>query len=235
MGLNVRNFVEQIISKIKGERYSIDKCISSKNLFSICFERFCMLIRGTINRFFLAKCGQSLFVGKSVHMKCKNKITFGSGITISDNVYINAMSKEGIFIGNNFSIGRNSIIECTGIMSELGEKLVIGNNVGISPNAFISVRGTVRIGDDVIIGPNFTLISENHIFEDISKPIRNQGTLRKGITIGSNCWIGANVTILDGVCIGNGVIVAAGAVVNRNIEDNQIIGGVPAKLIKRRS
>lgn len=68
-------------------------------------------------------------------------------------------------IGNNFSLGQNSIIECTGVIRELGESLVIGDNVGISANAFISVRGKVKIGDSTIFGPGVSLFSENHILK----------------------------------------------------------------------
>ena len=140
----------------------------------------------------------------------------------------------GIKIGNNFSLGQNSIIECTGVIRELGESLVIGDNVGISANAFISVRGKVKIGDSTIFGPGVSLFSENHIFEDKSTPIYLQGATRKGIEIGKDCWIGANATILDGVKIGNGCIVAAGAVVNHDVPSYTIVGGVPAKTIKNR-
>lgn len=63
--------------------------------------------------------------------------------------------------------------------------------------------------------------------------IRLQGELRKGINIGKNCWIGSNVTVLDGVTIGDNCVIAAGAVVNKDIPDNCVAGGIPAKEIKK--
>ncbi|MBN1601390.1 MAG: acyltransferase [Chitinispirillaceae bacterium] len=144
------------------------------------------------------------------------------------------MCKGGVEIGDNFMLGRNSIIECTGVARNLGEKLSIGKHVGISPNAFISVRGTLSIGSDTIMGPHVCIISENHVYSDLNTPIRLQGDDRKGIAIGNGCWIGANVTILDGVNIGDGAIIAAGAVVNKDIPSLSIAGGVPAKVIKMR-
>ena len=139
-----------------------------------------------------------------------------------------------VTIGNNFSIGRNSIIECTGVLRELGEECIIGENVGIAANAFISVRGKLVIGNDCIFGPGLSIFTENHNFRDISKPIRLQGATRKGVEIGNDCWFGANVTVLDGVKIGNKCVIAAGAVITKDIPDFSIVGGVPAKVIRYR-
>lgn len=162
------------------------------------------------------------------------KIKLKGSATIEDGCFINALSKGGITIGNNFSLGRNSIIECTGVIRELGEELIIGENVGIAANAFIAMRGTITIGDNTIFGPGVSIHAENHNFSDLNKPIRKQGATRKEVTIGKDCWIGSKAVILDGVNIGNHVIVAAGAVVTKDVPDYAIVGGVPAKIIKQR-
>ena len=159
---------------------------------------------------------------------------FNGTAVIDDNVKIDALSKGGIEFGDGFSIGRNSIIECTGVIRELGEKLTIGKNVGIAANAFISMRGPVTIGDNTIFGPNVAIHAENHNFDSLDVPIRLQGATRKGIIIGKDCWIGSGVKILDGVTIGDGCVIAAGAVVNKDIPAFSIAGGVPAKVIKSR-
>ena len=104
----------------------------------------------------------------------------------------------------------------------------------ISENCFIQVRGPLKIGNDVIFGPNCTVITENHQFDDLDIPIRLQGSKRQGVVIGDNVWIGAGCTILDGVKVGNGAIIAAGAVVNSDVPENSIYGGIPAKLLKWR-
>ncbi|MCR5207733.1 MAG: acyltransferase [Eubacterium sp.] len=119
-------------------------------------------------------------------------------------------------------------------MRELGEGLEIGDNVGIAANAFISVRGSVKIGDNTIFGPDVKLFSENHIFEDTETPIYLQGATRLGIEIGEDCWLGAGVTVLDGVKIGKGCVIAAGAVVTKDVPDYSIAAGAPAKVIKSR-
>jgi acetyltransferase-like isoleucine patch superfamily enzyme len=137
-------------------------------------------------------------------------------------------------IGNNFTIRDTSKIDCIGVLSDPADGLSIGNNVGISENCFIQVRGFLEIGDDVIIGPNSIIITENHRFVDTEIPIRLQGSNRKGVVIGKNVWIGAGCKVLDGVNIGDNAIIAAGAVVINDVPPYSIFGGIPAKLIKRR-
>ncbi len=226
--------MNKVISRIKKSNYEIDNNITDGIMLGIVFEKGIMIIRGIRHKFFFKKSKGLLFIGKRVRIKCRKKISFLGTAIIEDGVKIDALSKEGIEIGENFSLGRNSIIECTGVIRELGEKLIIGKNVGIAANAFISMRGTVEIGDDTIMGPNVAIHAENHIFNDLNKPIRQQGATRKGIKIGKDCWIGSGVIILDGVTIGDGCVIAAGAVVNKDIPKYSIVGGVPAKIIKNR-
>lgn len=225
--------VSKIISKIKHREYEIDEAITTGDLLMTVIDRMLMVVRGMYHKALLKKSRGIVFVGKNVKIRSHHNISCGGGITIEDGCFINAMCKKGVAIGNNFSIGKNSIIECTGVIRELGEELVIGDDVGIAANAFISVRGKVVIGSKTIFGPGVKLFSENHKFDNPDIPIFLQGATRRGITVGEDCWIGANVVILDGVHIGNRVIVAAGAVVNEDVPDNTIVGGVPAKVLKK--
>ncbi len=227
--------LNKTISKIKKEDYKVDESITFSVIVGLLFKKSTMLIRGLLQRPFYRQAKGILFIGKKCNIKCKNKIKFLGSATIEDYVKIDALSKDGIIIGNNFSIGRNSIIECTGVLRELGEYLEIEENVGIAANAFIAVRGKVKIGRNTIIGPNVSIHAENHNFKTTDKPIRLQGATRKGIKIGEDCWIGSRVTILDGVKIGNHAIVGAGAVVTKDVPDYAIVGGVPAKVIKMRN
>ena len=230
----MRKILNKLISKIKGEKYEIDEAISISTMFGLIWTKGMMVLRGILRKPFFNKSKGILFIGKRVKIKNKKKITFNGSATIEDGCFIEALSKGGIEIGNNFSLGRNSIIECTGVIRELGEKLIIGQNVGIAANAFIAMRGKVEIGNDTIFGPGVSIHAENHNFKDLDKPIRLQGATRKGIKIGKNCWIGSKVIILDGVNIGDNVIIGAGAVVTKDIPDYAIAAGVPAKIIKMR-
>lgn len=232
----MRKFLNKLISNVKGEKYELDKNISTGYLLGIVFSKLIDFSRGFITKIHFSRHnkGKNVFIGKKSKIKCKKLIKCGNGVTIGEFCYIDALSNNGISIGNNVSIGRNSTVECTGVLRELGEGLIIKDGVGIASNAFISVRGEVLIGKNTIIGPFFKLFSENHNFNKLDVAIRLQGATREGVVIGEDCWIGANVTILDGVTIGNGCVIAAGSVVTKNVNDFDIVGGIPAKIIKNR-
>lgn len=226
--------IKKILKKIKGSEYKLDPNITSIELFYILFGRFSMVLKGFYYKIFKTKAKGLFFIGRKVKIQFGKKLKFGKNCTINNNCQINALVKKSIAIGNNFSLGSNSIIEGYGVLTNLGEGLIIGDNVGISPNALISIRGEVKIGNETIIGPYFSIHPENHIFNDFNISIRKQGVTRKGIVIGNNCWIGAKVTILDGVTIGDNSIVAAGSVVTKNVLENSIVGGVPARVLDKR-
>lgn len=230
----MQKMISKLISRLKGEEYKLDPSIGELDILSILLRRLIQAARGLFKRIGMHKCKGLLFCGKKVKILHKNKVSVDGTAILEDNVFINALSKQGIKIGKNVSIGRNSIIECTGVIRELGEGLIIGDNVGIAANAFIAVRGPVEIGENTIIGPGVSLHAENHVFSDRDTPIRLQGSDRKGVSIGKDCWIGSKVVILDGVKIGDGCVVAAGAVANKSFPSYTIIGGVPAKILKYR-
>ena len=168
------------------------------------------------------------------HCKISNKrnIIFGSNITIENNVSIDGYSKNKLSFGNNVKIGAYSWISCTSHFSKYGEGITIGNNSAFGKFTEFGAAGGIQIGSDVIAGSYISFHSENHVFQDPSKLIREQGVTSKGILIGNNVWIGAKVTFLDGSKIGNNCVIAAGAVVNGEFPDNTVIGGVPAKILK---
>ncbi len=175
-----------------------------------------------------------VFKGRHCRILHRSLISVGRTLLLGDYVEINALSKQGVKIGNNVSIQKNTIIECTGVIRNLGEGLVIGNNTGIAQGAFIQVRGKVVIGNDVIFGPNVSIFSESHNFDDPNIPVHLQGETRKGVTIEDGAWIGTRAVILDGVTVGRNSIVAAGAIVTRDVPAFSIVGGVPAKVLKNR-
>lgn len=231
----MKKIISNIISKIKHEPYQLDGSISSLDLAIIVKDKMVQVIRGKYKTLFFGEHHGIAFCGKGVRVRHASHVRAQEGLTLGDGVYINALSKGGISLGNNVSIGAGSIIECTGVIRELGESLVIGNHVGFAQNAFIGLRGKVVIGDDCIFGPYVSIHSENHVYKDPDVPIRLQGTSRKGVVIGRDCWFGRGAVVLDGVTIGDGCIIAAGAVVNKDVPAYSVVGGVPAKLISSRN
>lgn len=226
--------VNFLIRHLGRENYTIDKSITRTDIVKIFWSKGICLLRGLLTKPFLKKSEGYLFIGRGCKIKFRNKISLGRTVTIGDYVELNALSKYGITIGNEVSILKNTIIECTGVIRNLGEGIIIGNNVGIAQNCFIQVRGKVKIGNNVIFGPNVSIFSENHIFDNPDLPVSVQGETRKGVTIEDGVWVGTRSIILDGVTIGKNSIVAAGSVVNRDVTPFAIVGGVPAKIIKYR-
>jgi len=116
------------------------------------------------------------------------------------------------------------------------ENVSLGNFVQIGPEnrLWASPHARLIVEDDVLLGPNVTIITSNHGITDRERPIHAQDWVESDVVIGRNSWLGANVVILPGVTIGEGAVVAAGAVVTSSVPAFAIVGGVPAKVLKYR-
>lgn len=119
------------------------------------------------------------------------------------------------------------------------QSIVLKNNIYIGKGAKFSARhSNIIIKSNVMFGPNVLIRGGNHNTEVVGKFMFDVKEKRshddEDVIIENDVWVGANVTILKGVSIGRGSIVAAGAVVTKSFPPYTIIGGVPAKLIKRR-
>jgi acetyltransferase-like isoleucine patch superfamily enzyme len=110
-----------------------------------------------------------------------------------------------------------------------GEHIRVGRNVFINQNCTFYDLGGLDIGDDVMIGPNVSLITSGHPIEPSR---RRAGVTAAPIVIGRNVWIAAGVTIIGGVTVGDNAVVAAGAVVTRDVPPDTLVGGNPARVIR---
>jgi acetyltransferase-like isoleucine patch superfamily enzyme len=224
-----------IIRKLKkSDTYSIDPDLTFIDMFYILKQRMFQLIRGFFIKPFLKKSNGFIFKGKNVKMLHLNKLTCGKNLIIEDNVYINALSKTGINLGTNVTIQRDCILICTGVIRNLGKGISIANNVGLNARVYLGGQGGIEIGENVIIGPDVKIFSENHNYKMANIFIKDQGENRKGVKIGNDCWIGSGSIILDGVNLSSGCVVAAGSVVTKSFQAFSVIGGTPAKIIKTR-
>lgn len=104
----------------------------------------------------------------------------------------------------------------------------MGKNVFINACCHFQDHGGVTIGDGCLIGHNVVFATLNHGL----KPEDRVSMIPAPIVLGRNVWVGSNSTILAGVTIGDNAVVAAGAVVTKDVPDNVIVGGVPAKVIR---
>jgi acetyltransferase-like isoleucine patch superfamily enzyme len=121
-----------------------------------------------------------------------------------------------------------SVTVFTPLYINYGKHTKIGKNVFINFDCVFLDLGGITIEDNVLIAPKVSLLTEGHptIIED------RHSLIPKPIHIKKNAWIGANATILQGVTVGENAIVASGSVVLKNVPDNTIVGGIPAKIIK---
>lgn len=113
--------------------------------------------------------------------------------------------------------------------TDYGQNITIGKDVFLNTSCHFQDQGGITIGDGTQIGHNVVLATLNHN-ED---PARRNETIPAPIIIGKNVWIGANATVVPGVTIGDGAIVAAGAVVTKDVPSDTIVGGVPAKVLRK--
>jgi len=228
--------IEKLIRKLKNDpNYKWDSAYTARDLFLISIHRTIQVIRGLYIKPFLKKSDGLLFIGSNVKLRHCYQLSAGKNLILEDNVSINALSYNGIQLGDQVSIARDSILFCTGVIAQKGTGIIIGDRTGISARAYFAGQGGITIGNDVIMGPNVQIFSENHNFSDHDINIKDQGVTKQPVAIGNNCWIGAGATILAGVTLGNGCVVAASSLVNKSFTDNAIIGGVPAKVIKSRN
>jgi acetyltransferase-like isoleucine patch superfamily enzyme len=116
-----------------------------------------------------------------------------------------------------------------------GANLVIGNDVDLALDVLIQSSGGVTIGDRTLVGYRTQIISSNHVVPQGHGRIFSAGAEYRPIRIGNDVWIGGNCMILPGITIGEGAVVAGGSVVTKDVDPFCIVGGCPAKLIKKRA
>ncbi|MGB3223696.1 MAG: acyltransferase [Desulforhopalus sp.] len=133
---------------------------------------------------------------------------------------------------DNLKLGRkNQISSFCKIKTRRG-LLQTGDNVNIATGCFISTsEEKIIIGNDVLIGPNCTILANNYRTTDINQPIREQGRITKGTRIGNDVLIGAGTVILDGTIIEDGCVISALSLVSGKIPKNSVVSGNPAKVI----
>ncbi len=112
--------------------------------------------------------------------------------------------------------------------TDFGKNIHLGKNVFINSGCRFQDQGGIYIGDNVLIGHNVVLATLNHE----ENPVRRGNLIPSPIKIGNDVWIGSNVTVIAGISIGDGAIIAAGAVVTKDVAENTVVAGVPARYMR---
>jgi acetyltransferase-like isoleucine patch superfamily enzyme len=135
----------------------------------------------------------------------------------------------------NLRFGRGCTVSSFVKIKATDGVISIGERSGFATGCFVSAgRKGMRIGRNVLFGPNVTVLGQTYVYDDLDVPFEDQGTISKGIRIGNNVWIGAGSVIADGAVLGDNTVVVANSLVTRRYPPNVIIQGAPAKVIMRR-
>jgi acetyltransferase-like isoleucine patch superfamily enzyme len=180
----------------------------------------------------LKRVGRNVVFGRNITIRHPAKISIGKNVVIDDNCVLDAKGEDnqGIIIGDNVFISRNSILSCK------EGNIEIENDSNIGTNCLIHSESSVEIGSYVLIAAYCYIVAGgNHDFDKTEIPIILQPSISKGgIIIKDDVWLGADVKVLDGSNIGKGTIIGAGSVVNSELSKFSVAVGIPAKVVKKR-
>ncbi len=144
---------------------------------------------------------------------------------------IKSKARLDLFPSKVFKIGYRTIIEDYTIINNGMGDIIIGDRCGITSR--VKLVGPVTLGNLVTIGSGAQITGLTHNFEDVSKPIKDQGVTPNLTIVQDNVWIGGNSVIIQGLKIGTHCIIASGSVVTRDVPSYSVVAGNPARVIKQ--
>jgi len=178
------------------------------------------------------KVGKGVVFGRNITLRHPYKIALGANCVIDDNVLLDAKGEknDGLRLGDNVYIGRNTILSCK------EGSIAVGDYTNISANCSLLSETEINLGRYCFLAGHCYLVAGgNHSFDDVSRPIMFQPSISKGgIRIGDDVWLGAGVIVLDGATIGQGTVVGAGALVTGLLPEFAVAVGSPAGVIRDR-
>jgi acetyltransferase-like isoleucine patch superfamily enzyme len=213
--------------RVAGRNFDTDRSIPARYVLAEMAGRAWQLARGML-RFQAAA-----FVGRGCHVRGRGNLALHRGAQLGEGCLLDARGSRGIRLEENAKLGRRGIVTTTSHLSRFGVGLHVGRGSGISDFFHIGASGGVWVGDNVIIGPFLTVHSQEHVFDDESLPIKEQGTRQAEVRIGNDCWLGSRVTLLAGTTLGDRTVVASGSVVRGQHPAGVLLAGVPAKVIRK--
>ncbi len=192
-----------------------------------------LFLRKTLYPKLLGSCGRGVVFGTNVVLRHPKKIHIGDGSVIDDNCMLDAKGEtnQGIRLGKDCFVGRNSILSCK------DGDITFEDGVNIGFNCEVYSGNELVIEEHVIIGAYTYLVGgEGYDMKVTGLPMAHQPLPHDGtsLRIGKGSWFGAHIVVLNKVSVGEGSVIAAGAVVIKDTEPFSINGGVPAKKLGMR-
>lgn len=188
-------------------------------------------IRGVLYRLILQFDGPAA-IENGVRLRFADNIRLAKGVYLDQGVYLHACP-QGIEIGEETMIMYGAVLHVYNFRSIPHSGIKIGRHSLVGEYSVIRGQGGVEIGDRVYTSPFTQIIAVNHVFDDPERPFSEQGITAEGIVIEDDVWLGSGAVVTDGVRVGEGAVVAAGAVVTEDVPPHTIVGGVPARIIKK--
>jgi len=166
------------------------------------------------------------------------RIRFADGVRLGRNVYIDQgvylhACPNGIQIGDNSFVMHGSVLHVYNFRELPHAFIRVGADSLIGELNVLRGQGGITIGDRVYTAPMVQMLAVNHVFDDPTRPMVEQGITADGIVVEDDVWIGSGAIITDGVRIGKGAVVAAGAVVTQDVPAYTVVGGVPARVLRK--
>lgn len=190
-----------------------------------------LVLRKALYPLMFRQVGRGVVFGRGITLRHAHKISLGDRVIVDDNVVLDAKgnTNQGIRIGNQVYLGRNTIV-----YTKNGD-ITLGDEVNISSNCQIFSSNQLVIGAQTVIGAfTYLLSGGEYDYHDRMPFSRQSGMNTCGpLEIGPNCWLGAGITVTDHASIGEHCVIGAGAVVCSPIPENSIAVGVPAKVIQQ--
>lgn len=191
-----------------------------------------IILRKLVMPWLLQESRSGLILGRSATIRHPHKLKIGKNVTIDDYVLIDARGHgdTGVTLGDQVIINRGCALKAKTGPIHIGSMSNIGSGTSIISNSCI------EIGESVMIAGGCHINSGGYRIDDTTNSIVSRGVSSKGpIKIGDDVWIGTGAIILGGVSIGSHAVVGAGAVVRQDVPEYGIVGGVPARLIRKRT
>ncbi|GAB4531008.1 MAG: DapH/DapD/GlmU-related protein [Anaerolineae bacterium] len=171
-------------------------------------------------------------IENKVRLRFADHIHLGRNVYLDQGVYLHACP-DGIVIGDNSFVMHGAVLHVYNFRNLPHAFIHIGRDSLIGELNVLRGQGGIRIGDRVYTAPLVQILAVNHVYADPSRPMIEQGITAEGIVVEDDVWIGAGAIITDGTTVGRGAVVAAGAVVTQDVPPHTVVGGVPARVLKR--